>query len=207
MVNNDGTDMPGKKISKQKGGSPKRFVGRKPVPKKSAAMKKTARHSHAGGKTDVTVKKALYSKAARLSVLASATARQRLIEMGGENTIDIIREFDKDMSDEELAKKTGIKASDVRVVLNRLHNHGLFSYTRVRDRDSGWYSYIWKMSEPRLSDFAESADVLEAASGEESGLEGGEEAVDYLNSNSKQVVDAPFPEEAMSRPRFIVRKR
>ena len=87
---------------------------------------------------------------ARAAVLANAAARQKLIEMGGENTIDVIREFDNDMSDEELAKKTGIKPSEVRVVLNRLHNKGVFSYTRVRDRDSGWYSYIWRMNEGRL---------------------------------------------------------
>jgi transcription initiation factor TFIIE subunit alpha len=73
--------------------------------------------------------------------------------MGGENTIDIIRDFDKDMSDEELARKTSIKASDVRVVLNRLHNCGLFTYTRVRDKESGWYSYIWRMSEDKLKEF------------------------------------------------------
>ena len=104
---------------------------------------------------DIRVKKESYSKVVRGSVLSNAAARQLLIEMGGENTIDVIREFDKDMSDEELAKKTGIKASDVRVVLNRLHSHGLFSYTRVRDKDSGWYSYIWKMSEGKLKEFGE----------------------------------------------------
>lgn len=104
---------------------------------------------------DIRVKKESYSKVVRGSVLSNAPARQLLIEMGGENTIDVIREFDRDMSDEELAKKTGIKASDVRVVLNRLHSHGLFSYTRVRDKDSGWYSYIWKMSEAKLQEFGE----------------------------------------------------
>jgi len=101
---------------------------------------------------DIIVKRSTYSKAARAAVLADAAARQRLIEMGGENTIDVIREFDRDMSDDELAKKTGIKPSEVRVVLNRLHNRGVFAYTRVRDRDSGWYSYIWKMDEGRLKD-------------------------------------------------------
>ena len=101
---------------------------------------------------DIIVKRSIYSKAARAAVLADAAARQRLIEMGGENTIDVIREFDRDMSDDELAKKTGIKPSEVRVVLNRLHNKGVFAYTRVRDKDSGWYSYIWKMDEGRLRD-------------------------------------------------------
>ena len=101
---------------------------------------------------DIVVKRNIYPKAARAAVLADAAARQRLIEIGGENTINIIREFDMDMSDDELAKKTGIKPSEVRVVLNRLHNRGVFAYTRVRDRDSGWYSYIWKLDEERLKD-------------------------------------------------------
>ena len=126
--------MPGKTTSNTR---------KKHLPKKNTKKTHIAKTP---SKTDVTVRKSTYSKMVRLSVLTSAAARQQLIEMGGENTIDIIREFDKDMSDEELAKKTGIKASDVRVVLNRLHNYGFFSYTRVRDRDSGWYSYIWKMS-------------------------------------------------------------
>ena len=108
----------------------------------------------AGSNPDIKVKKATYSKAARYAVLANAQARQKLIEMGGENTISVIREFDRDMSDEELAHKTMIKASDVRVVLNRLHNQGLFTYTRVRDKDSGWYTYIWKLRDDRLKVFA-----------------------------------------------------
>lgn len=122
-------------------------------PARKPAAQKMRRGNKLTSRPDIRVKKETYSKAVRGSVLANAVARQSLIEMGGENTIDVIREFDRDMSDEELAKKTGIKASDVRVVLNRLHSQGLFSYTRVRDRDSGWYSYIWKMSEGKLKEF------------------------------------------------------
>lgn len=119
-------------------------------------------------KPDINVRRSAYTKGARLSVLASAAARQKLIDVGGENTIDIIREFDRDMSDEELARKTGVKTSDVRIVLNRLHSCGLFTYTRIRDRESGWYSYIWKMSEDRLRMFADEMGFggLQAAEGE-----------------------------------------
>ncbi|MCX8194554.1 MAG: hypothetical protein N3G22_00375 [Candidatus Micrarchaeota archaeon] len=116
-----------------------------------------------GGKRpnfETQVRRATYSKTARLSALACAKTRQWLIEMGGENTIAIIKEFDMDMSDEEIAKKTGIRASDVRVVLNRLHGCGLFSYTRVRDRDSGWYSYIWKLNEEKLRQVVEGENTI-----------------------------------------------
>ena len=149
--------VPSKKSSK------KHAVARKA----GGAQKKTFKHSNSNKtpakgtprvlKPDINVRRSAYSKLARLAVLASAEARQKLIEVGGENTIDIIREFDRDMSDEELARKTGVKTSEVRVVLNRLHSCGLFTYPRVRDRDSGWYSYIWKMSEGRLKDFADGA--------------------------------------------------
>ncbi len=144
--------MPRRNTSRLKGKARRKTAN---WPARNTAGRKAKPHYSSRKKPnpDIHVKKATYSKTARLAVLASAGARQRLIEMGGENTIDVIREFDQDMSDEELARKTGIKASDVRVVLNRLHGCGLFSYTRVRDRDSGWYSYIWKMSESRLRDF------------------------------------------------------
>jgi len=127
----------------------RRHAPRYPMPKGGKPLQRPKTSN-----PEIHVKKSTYSKSLRLAVLASAAARTRLIEMGGENTINIIRDFDKDMSDEELARKANIKASDARVVLNRLHSHGLFSYTRVRDRDSGWYSYIWKMSEDRLKEFA-----------------------------------------------------
>jgi transcription initiation factor TFIIE subunit alpha len=125
-----------------------RFFGKKAPFSKTKKVYPANRTANA----DIIVKRSVYSKAARAAVLADAAARQRLIEMGGENTIDVIREFDRDMSDDELAKKTGIKPSEVRVVLNRLHNRGVFAYTRVRDKDSGWYSYIWKLDEGRLKD-------------------------------------------------------
>lgn len=147
-----------KKIKKSKLGFHRRRVAATPAMKtrfKKYPQQKMRSRRSLTSRPDIRVKKENYSKAVRGVVLANAVARQSLIEMGGENTIDVIREFDKDMSDEELAKKTGIKSSDVRVVLNRLHSQGLFSYTRVRDKDSGWYSYIWKMSEGKLREFGE----------------------------------------------------
>jgi len=127
-------------------GQPARLYGRMAPYSKTKKSYPANRTANA----DIIVKRNMYSKTMRSAVLADAAARQRLIEIGGENTIDVIRKFDTDMSDDELAKKTGIKPSEVRVVLNRLHNRGVFAYTRVRDKDSGWYSYIWKMDEERL---------------------------------------------------------
>lgn len=201
--------VPSKKSSKKHAVASRKVVGTRKPPFKHATSKSARRpSSRAAGrssskaarrprlkrstprilKPDINVRRSAYSKMARLAVLASAEARQKLIEVGGENTIDIIREFDRDMSDEELARKTGVKTSDVRVVLNRLHSCGLFTYTRVRDRDSGWYSYIWKMSEGRLREFADGAGVGSL------NIEGGESAVEGDSYLQKNLI---MPEEQM----------
>ncbi|MEM2974745.1 MAG: hypothetical protein QW112_03950, partial [Candidatus Micrarchaeia archaeon] len=43
------------------------------------------------------------------------------------------------------ATKCKMKVSEIRAVLNKLHNIRLASYTRTKDKDTGWYSYIWKV--------------------------------------------------------------
>jgi len=82
----------------------------------------------------------------KTQLLADPQVRQMLINVAGEHTLHVIGEFDHQMSDEEIAKKTALRTSDVRVVLNKLHSYGLVSYSRSRDRNSGWYSYVWKMN-------------------------------------------------------------
>lgn len=82
----------------------------------------------------------------RNQLLGEAVVRSWLIRSVGENSIHVIREFEAQMSDEEIAQKSGIRASEVRVVLNKLHSFGLATYVRNRDRNSGWYSYIWKLN-------------------------------------------------------------
>jgi transcription initiation factor TFIIE subunit alpha len=80
------------------------------------------------------------------ALLNNAGLRQTFINVAGENAIMIIREFKGQMSDDELAMKTKIKVSEVRAVLNKLHSFGLVEYVRHRDKDSGWYSYVWKIN-------------------------------------------------------------
>ena len=103
-----------------------------------------------------TVRKAL--RGGTLSrALANAHIRQNLIDIAGENALHVIKEFKKNMSDDELARKTKLKVSDVRVVLNRLHNQGLAKYYRNRDKDSGWYSYVWCFEEDKLALYGKAA--------------------------------------------------
>jgi transcription initiation factor TFIIE subunit alpha len=80
-------------------------------------------------------------------LLKDPKVRKWLVQAVGENAIKVLREFETELSDEEISKRSGIRASDVRVVLNRLHSYGLATYLRKRDKNSGWYSYIWKLDD------------------------------------------------------------
>lgn len=85
-----------------------------------------------------------------IEILGRAQARQWLIELGGENTLEVIRSLPAVPSDEELAKKLKVKVSDVRASLNKLHNEGLVAYLRDKNSETGWYSYSWEINEDRI---------------------------------------------------------
>jgi transcription initiation factor TFIIE subunit alpha len=78
--------------------------------------------------------------------------RRWLIGTIGEHAIHIIQDFETPMSDEQIAQKTGVRASDVRIVLNKLHSYGLAIYTRSRDKNSGWYSYVWRFTDDHINE-------------------------------------------------------
>ncbi|MFH1285743.1 MAG: hypothetical protein ABIH99_04125 [Candidatus Micrarchaeota archaeon] len=88
-------------------------------------------------------KKPKCSRKRASELLSNKHLRQFLIELAGENSLKVAKEFTEPMSDEDLARSCKIKVSDVRAVLNKLYNEGLAAYKRTRDKESGWYSYTW----------------------------------------------------------------
>jgi len=109
-----------------------------------------AKGAKAVKKTSLTHRHGNLNSIWRNHLLGEASMRSWLIRSVGENSIHVIREFETQMSDEEIAQKSGIRASEVRVVLNKLHSFGLATYVRNRDRNSGWYSYIWKLNNEHI---------------------------------------------------------
>ena len=81
-----------------------------------------------------------------LTLLGDPNLRQLLIDAGGEHTLEIVKAFSKELSDDDLAKKLKIKISDVRATLNKLHNIGVVQYNRYKDSETGWFSYFWSLN-------------------------------------------------------------
>lgn len=84
------------------------------------------------------------------TLLTSAFARQSLVSLAGENSLAIIRNFDKNVSDDDISKKLKLKISDVRATLNKLHGAGLVTYLRDKNSETGWYSYTWMASADKI---------------------------------------------------------
>ena len=53
-------------------------------------------------------------------------------------------------TDEEIAKKTGIKLNIVRKVLYKLYDLGLASYKRSKDPETQWFTYSWKFEKEEV---------------------------------------------------------
>jgi transcription factor E len=88
-------------------------------------------------------------------ILSRPIIRELLVDVGGENAIAIIRNFEKSTSDEDIAKNLKIKISDVRASLNKLNNEGFVLYNRYKDSETGWYSYSWYLDKIRMERWAE----------------------------------------------------
>ena len=107
------------------------------------------------------VKKKIHNKVSTkerkemLTLFSDAYARQVMISLGGENALEIIRNYPNGMSDDEIARKLKVKISDVRSALNRMHGEGFVIYNRKKDNETGWYSYSWALNKKNIFGWAD----------------------------------------------------
>ena len=57
----------------------------------------------------------------------------------------------EEVTDEQLAEKSGMRLNVVRKILYKLYDNRLASYRRVRDKNTGWFVYFWKLNRSEYS--------------------------------------------------------
>jgi transcription initiation factor TFIIE subunit alpha len=75
--------------------------------------------------------------------------------LGQEEAIQIIytlRDTDE-ITDDQIAGKTGIRLNSVRKILYKLYDHSLVSLRRSRDENTGWFIFHWKLQPDQLEGF------------------------------------------------------
>ncbi len=77
-----------------------------------------------------------------------------LNNIAGEHACELVRicNSKKIVNDEFIAGKIGLKITEVRAILNRLHYRGVAYYDKKHDSRSGWYSYTWKINSKRIAE-------------------------------------------------------
>ena len=120
----------------------------KPIPVKkpvASAAKKVQK-----GKPKTSGKKVIEKVRAAPIMLENPTIFELLNQIAGEHGYVVAKTiFSEELTDDEIAKRTGIRLNLVRRILYDLYDNRVVSYRRVRDESSGWYIYYWKVEPER----------------------------------------------------------
>ena len=66
--------------------------------------------------------------------------------------IDILKNS-SEITDDEIANKTGIRLNSVRKILYKLYDHSLVGLRRTRDPQTGWFIFHWRLQPDQLEGF------------------------------------------------------
>jgi transcription initiation factor TFIIE subunit alpha len=59
----------------------------------------------------------------------------------------------EEITDDQIATKTGIRLNSVRKILYKLYDHSLVALRRSRDENTGWFIFHWKLQPDQLEGF------------------------------------------------------
>ncbi|MDO8427741.1 MAG: hypothetical protein Q7S92_00840 [Candidatus Diapherotrites archaeon] len=70
----------------------------------------------------------------------------------GEHSIQLIKLYSKgkNLTEDKLSKKIGIKVTEIRTILNKMHYLGMADYDKTRNKKTGWYNYDWRINYKRI---------------------------------------------------------
>lgn len=74
---------------------------------------------------------------------------------GGEDAlkiVEILKEVDE-ITDIEIASKTEVELNSVRRILYKLYDHSIVGLRRVRDEDTGWFVFHWRLQPDQIEGF------------------------------------------------------
>jgi transcription initiation factor TFIIE subunit alpha len=92
---------------------------------------------------------------AMLTNLDDATLLKVATAVGDEEAVKLIEVLKNpnEITDDEIANKTGIRLNAVRKILYKLYDHSLVSLRRTRDPKTGWFIFHWKLQPDQLEGF------------------------------------------------------
>jgi transcription initiation factor TFIIE subunit alpha len=94
----------------------------------------------------------------RIAMLTSIndSALMKVAEaLGEEDAVKLIEilKNSSEITDDEIANKTGVRLNSVRKILYKLYDHSLVGLRRTRDPNTGWFIFHWKLQPDQLEGF------------------------------------------------------
>lgn len=89
------------------------------------------------------------------NILSFTITKDFLKDVAGDFAFDVIavcQKKGKNITDEIIGKDLGLKITEIRAVLNRLHYRGIACYNKTRNAKTGWYSYTWNIKTKRIAE-------------------------------------------------------
>ncbi|MFH1779831.1 MAG: hypothetical protein ABH803_01655 [Candidatus Micrarchaeota archaeon] len=81
--------------------------------------------------------------------IPTSIIRPFVSEVAGKQGWQVVTAIGDGATDETIEKGTQIKMAEIRHVLNVLHNHGIVEYSRVKNMETGWFTYTWSVNTDR----------------------------------------------------------
>lgn len=117
-------------------------------------MNKKISHKKAKKAKKAVKKRAEVKKEFHLKPSDDPVLMEILTRIAGDRGYDVAKELvENEITDEEIAKRVGIRVNLVRKILYGLYENRVVSYHRVRDENSGWYVYYWRIEPERAREY------------------------------------------------------
>lgn len=88
-------------------------------------------------------------------ILDFTAAKDFLLGVGGDYAAGLVKICERkkeSVTDEEISKALGLKVTEVRTILNRLHYRGIASYQKAKNKKTGWCNFTWEINQRRIAE-------------------------------------------------------
>jgi len=91
-----------------------------------------------------------------MEIMINDETLRRVAEIvGSEEAVEVVDVLKgvNEITDDEIANKTGIRLNSVRKILYKLYDHSLVALRRSRDQHTGWFIFHWRLQPDQLEGF------------------------------------------------------